>query len=245
MIKLTKPVPGPEILTGSSNRGPKNDYDNNNKRDFEFDSDIYGAKSVKNKLIEAQHHKCCFCEAKITHTSYGDVEHFRPKGGWIQKEGDTLTKPGYYWLAYDWSNLFLSCQKCNQRHKKNKFPLSTPASRATSHHASIVNEGPLFVHPTDDDPEQFIGFRDEVPYAINGNARGKSTIEELGLKRQELTDHRADYLATARQFLDVFFVLQKINASNTLALSPSQKVKLQEVQAHLQSLKGAANSTAR
>ena len=54
---------------------------------FEFDSSVYGHKTVKKALIEAQHGKCCFCEAKVVHISYGDVEHFRPKGGVSSERG--------------------------------------------------------------------------------------------------------------------------------------------------------------
>lgn len=60
---------------------------NNGEIEFastDFDSGIYGNKEVKNKLIETQDGKCCFCESKIAHISYGDVEHFRPKAGWVQ-----------------------------------------------------------------------------------------------------------------------------------------------------------------
>ena len=140
----------------------KQNYDAG-QRDFNFSSSIYGAKSVKNALIQAQHDKCCFCESKISHISYGDVEHFRPKGGWIQDSGDNLTQPGYYWLAYDWSNLFLSCQICNQRHKKNLFPLQDPLKRAQSHHADIDDEDPLFINPTDDNPEELYRFPGRSP----------------------------------------------------------------------------------
>jgi uncharacterized protein (TIGR02646 family) len=74
-------------------------------RNFEFKASVYGAKSVKKTLLTAQHGKCAFCESKFEHVAFGDVEHFRPKGGWIQTDGDQLTRPGYYWLAYEWSNL--------------------------------------------------------------------------------------------------------------------------------------------
>ena len=48
---------------------------------FDVKSGIYGAKSVKNALKKDQHSKCAFCEAKVDHVAYGDVEHFRPKKG--------------------------------------------------------------------------------------------------------------------------------------------------------------------
>lgn len=167
------------------------DYVRGNKS-FNFDNGIYADKSVKKALIESQHDKCAFCESKITHISYGDVEHFRPKAAYRQKANDPLTTPGYYWLAYEWDNLFLACQLCNQRHKKNLFPLANPAERATSHRHNAEQEHPLFIDPALDDPEEYISFRRELPYAINDNSRGFVTIVSLGLERTELSEVRYD-----------------------------------------------------
>ncbi len=52
----------------------------------------------------------------------------------------------------------------------------------------------MFIHPGDEDPEQVIGFRDHRPYPRKNNSRGRHTIQELGLLRQELMTVRADYL---------------------------------------------------
>jgi hypothetical protein len=100
-------------------------------RTFSFDPAIYGDVAVKAALVAAQHKKCCFCESIVG--TDGDVEHFRPKAACRQTSGDALTRPGYYWLAYDWSNLLLACGPCNQRHKGNLFPLADPSRRVTSH----------------------------------------------------------------------------------------------------------------
>ncbi len=195
MIRIVKPAVGPAILVGSANRGPRatqemKDAHDRGQRAFQFDSSIYSAKSVKRALIKAQCGKCCFCEAKVTHVAHGDVEHFRPKAAWVQDDGDPLARPGYYWLAYDWSNLLFCCQLCNQRHKRNLFPLREPAHRALSHHADVAQEEPLFVNPCDDDPELFISFRKEVAFAPNGNVRGERSIDALGLNRPPLVEHR-------------------------------------------------------
>jgi uncharacterized protein (TIGR02646 family) len=214
VIRIEKPG-APPILRKEDMRGPKKTkllreaydadpapYDAGTKT-FEFDSDAYGAKSVKNALKKAQHDKCCFCEAKITHVAYGDVEHFRPKGGYRQKDSDKLGRPGYYWLAYDWSNLFLACQICNQRHKKNLFPLVDPDDRATSHHDVVDDEDPLFIHPADDEPSDFIEYNQEYARAVNGSKRGKTTVEALGLNREELVEHRRDFLYKLRELKKV------------------------------------------
>ena len=212
MIRIHKPA-APVVLRtkGRKKRGVHcslfsrfaDDYRTGTKK-FDFDSGIYGHKSVKQALIDAQHKKCAFCESKITHVSYGDVEHFRPKGGVRQTASDALAVPGYYWLAYEWGNLLLSCQLCNQRHKRNLFPLANPGVRAATHHHDLSREEPLFINPAaGDDPAQYISFRCEVPYAVNGNARGRATISALGLDREDLNEMRRGRLAALRILQDV------------------------------------------
>lgn len=174
------------------------DFDNG-MTEFSFDKSIYNCKSVKDELIQIQGYKCCFCEAKIGHIDDGDVEHFRPKAGWVQKD-EPINKPGYYWLAYEWSNLFLSCTKCNQRHKKNYFPLIIAENRAGNHHESwnINNENPYFINPADEDPELYIEFYEEIAKAKGDNERGSFTIKMLGLDRELLNEDRRARFNTMR-----------------------------------------------
>ncbi|MCK5056361.1 MAG: hypothetical protein KAT34_06890 [Candidatus Aminicenantes bacterium] len=159
---------------------------------FDIKSSIYGHKTVKSQLMDEQFEKCCFCEADFTANGYGDVEHFRPKKGYQQKKSDRLKRPGYYWKAYDWDNLFFSCQICNGRHKKNYFPLIYNSKRATCHHDDIQEEQPFIVHPSLDDPNQHIGFREEVPYPKD--EKGRKSISAFGLGREKLNDIRREYL---------------------------------------------------
>src|SRR5262249_41491941 len=119
MIAIRKPSPGPAVLRDRGRQAAAElarlydsasaDYDSG-MQTFDFDQDIYAHGSVKEALRRAQHDKCAFCESKMCHTGFGDVEHYRPKAGYKQREGDALGRPGYYWLAYEWSNLLLSCQ---------------------------------------------------------------------------------------------------------------------------------------
>ncbi|UHG90134.1 hypothetical protein [Spirosoma oryzicola] len=162
--------------------------------EFVFKSHIYGHEDVKKTLVEIQHGKCCFCEARVDHTSHGDVEHFRPKGGYQVSEGLPLIKPGYYWLAYDFNNLFFACEKCNQSYKKNYFPLDDESKRAKSHHDDYTQEYSLIIHPELDDPEQHITFASEVVKPLDGSMKGEETIRRTGLDRKKLEDERLDYI---------------------------------------------------
>lgn len=207
MIRITKPRRAPQVLTtkGSDKRDEycreyaehRDDYDRG-ERTFKFKRDIYSHEDVKGALIRAQHDKCCFCESKITHISYGDVEHFRPKKGFRQKRSDKLGRPGYYWLAYDWSDLFLSCELCNRRHKANLFPLANPDDRALCHTDDIANEKALFVNPSEDEPEKHISFQRELAVAVNRSRRGRTTINALQLNRPALQERRRDRYKTLR-----------------------------------------------
>jgi uncharacterized protein (TIGR02646 family) len=212
MIRVAKPNPAPAILR---NRGNATTEANNaafdaepdayrdGTRRFSFDGSLYGAKSVKNALIKAQHGKCAFCESKTTHIAYGDVEHFRPKGGARQSAGEPMALPGYYWLAYAWENLFLACTLCNQRFKQNLFPLADPDRRARNHREDVGAEAPLFLDPARDAPEEFIGFREEIAFPINDDPRGRATIEALGLNRPALTERRRDRYQMLRALHDL------------------------------------------
>lgn len=144
---------------------------------------LYRHPDVKDQLRSDQNGKCAYCERKFN-GDYGTVEHYRPKGGWQQERGDRLEKPGYYWLAYEWSNLLYSCDECNTSFKKNLFPLTDPTSRDIVNR-DISKEQPLLVNPTIEDPGLYIAFRREiaVPRIIDAveSEKGQTTIDLLGL----------------------------------------------------------------
>ncbi len=212
MIRITKPLQPPAILRVAGTRKrvalcrefTLNEMDfRQGLRTFTFDGGVYGHATVKQALVDAQYGKCCFCERKVG--ADGDVEHFRPKAGVRQNVSSPMLRPGYYWLAYDWDNLLLSCSACNQRHKRNLFPIATPADRAASHNDSVDDEDPLFIHPAHVDPQQYISFRKEIPYSLRGNRFAKQTIAALGLDREILNEVRRDrlgHLAAMRNVLD-------------------------------------------
>jgi hypothetical protein len=68
--------------------------------------------------------KCAYCEKSMSDIPR-EAEHWRPKrrmSGPKDKVGD---HPGYFWLAYNWRNLFPACSMCNSyRGKKNQFPVA-------------------------------------------------------------------------------------------------------------------------
>ena len=140
------------------------------KSAHEFDAAVYGADDLRAALEELSHQKCAYCESNITSGADWDVEHFRPKGRVIENE----KHPGYYWLAYEWTNLFPSCSHCNQSRKDRKtfdepttlpaggkvdqFPLADEATRAMAPGSSLTREKRLLIDPSHDEPEEHVSF---------------------------------------------------------------------------------------
>jgi uncharacterized protein (TIGR02646 family) len=201
MIRIRKPEQPPRTLSeagGSATLSLCTAHEAG-ERTFRFKDTIYGASDVKAALIDAQHGKCCFCERKIF--GDGDVEHFRPKAGVSQGPKSRMLQPGYYWLAYDWSNLLLSCSACNSRQKRNQFPLTNSAKRVRVHRKTelLNREEPLFIDPAREEPSIYIGFKGSKPFAIDDNPRGRETIRALGLDRDALNQIRGGWLIYLQQ----------------------------------------------
>lgn len=110
---------------------------------------------LKKWLSNASGHKCWYCEAKSSRAPF-DVDHFRPKLG-ITVDGIKLAgHTGYYWLAYEWWNFRLSCQRCNRpekdkmetlRGKANEFPLQNEAGRCQVPANLLSAESPKLLDP--------------------------------------------------------------------------------------------------
>jgi uncharacterized protein (TIGR02646 family) len=198
---------------------------------FAFDRGIYGHESVKQALCDAQHGKCCFCESPVTHVASGDVEHFRPKAAVAQDDAGPLTRPGYFWLAYEWKNLLFCCENCNRRHKRSLFPLHNPARRATLPSHQLRRERPLFVDPAAEEPSRHVGFRAEEAVACEGSREGQATIEALGLNRPALVKARLIWLEWIKAVRESYELLTIRKAKGTA--SDQEQVHLQVIEAKL------------
>lgn len=180
------------------------------KRPPPFNSDVWS--ELKTFLLKKVfHNKCAYCDSNITVTSFGDAEHFRPKGKVTQKKGgkdevvivDGEEHPGYYWLAYDWRNLIPACQRCNSDDgKMNQFPVKNGkyiASPEKGPDPATLDkeEEPLLLHPYDEnlDPDAHIIYGEKgvvSAYRLHGqdDPYGVAVIETCNLKRGDLEEAR-------------------------------------------------------
>lgn len=227
MIRIDKPPRPPDVLLNRGVEQTKKDkavYDNNpdvyrfGREKFPLKDTIYRHESVKNVQLNAQHGKCCYCE-KI---SCGEIEHYRPKGAVKQSPKSTNQFPGYYWLAYDWDNLLVSCTDCN-RNKSTLFPLEDETMRARDHHDNIESEAPLLINPASVDPRDHIQFHGEVP--VGKTDSGKITIEGLNLRRPDLDESRRILLNQLKFLHKVMVSRQNSDTPNVLAQEAKEKLK--------------------
>jgi len=126
-----------------------------------FSSDLYASPAIKDTLIESHSGRCAYCETLLNQSSYGDVEHFRPKAAYTTPWSPAMFRPGYFQLAYQPQNLFLSCQLCNEAYKQNRFEVL--GSRMPE--VPEQQEMPLLVNPYQEDPRDFLRFN-----PVNGRA---------------------------------------------------------------------------
>lgn len=168
------------------------------KNTHKFNSKIYRDTTLES-LNELYHSKCAYCETNTAAGAPMQVEHYRPKAK-VTNENNHF---GYYWLAYEWSNLLLSCSKCN-RGKGNHFPITGNRINAPelNEHDGLPNEAycyanslillgeqALLLNPEIDDVEKDFYFN--IDGSIIGiSDRAKQTIQICHLNRKELVFKR-------------------------------------------------------
>lgn len=155
------------------------------QKSFQFDNRF--GNEVRPYLQAIFAGKCAFCESTVSTTGGGSVERFRPKGGAYGYD-DLFYVHHYWWLAYSWNNLLLVCNNCS-RFKGSTFPVFGYRSEFNSFDIDFVDEQPILLDPTVDNPSEHLLFSDDGVVAPVSQ-RGEVTIEILKLNRAELVESR-------------------------------------------------------
>jgi hypothetical protein len=180
--------------------------------------------NIKGFLFLLSNGKCGYCEGPVRAMGKGEVEHYRPKGA---VSGEP-THPGYYWLAYDFSNYIPSCSDCNSgKGKLNQFPIADPKKRVSAWKEDLGAESPLLLHPfLSDDPAKHL--RVEVSDAIQTDiavivAKEGSAIGEESRKVYNL--NRGDLIAARRKAIsDAIIVWNSLDQGNEEAKKTFQRI---------------------
>ncbi len=139
--------------------------------------------------------------------------------------------PGYYWLAYEWKNLYPSCVPCNQKRrdkpiwgdttngivggKGDQFPLSDEKTRSTKPRDNIKKEKKLLLDPCENNPERHLTF------GINGEILGlddygEATIGICFLSRRRLKVRRKEKV---KESVDIINLLRDLQVARQKAIA--------------------------
>ncbi len=153
-----------------------------------FNRRIYSSEAVRTALWVMQYHKCCFCERPYERKSSA-VEHFRPKTK--ARRSARRRVWGYWWLAYDFRNLYFCCQNCNSP-KSDWFPVRGRGLRA-GQRPWTHKEDAILIDPGFENPEKHVTYvHDEADRLriTSLDERGEKMIEVAQLDRDDLNDFR-------------------------------------------------------
>lgn len=154
---------------------------------------------LKVALFKESHGKCVYCEQQLRDPALMQVDHFRPIRNIVGSHGHRSDQH-YFWLAYDWGNLFAACPRCNTS-KGAKFPIAgSPAPEGTWDDLDTI-ERPLLLNPARCVPEAHLQFHPNG-YVQHKTIEGEYTISILKLNRSELTEFRANRIEQLLQFED-------------------------------------------
>ena len=184
MIALTRPeCPNPEALAQGNYKHPLN----------------------KEALRESTSGKCMYCESKIEHISFAQVEHIKPKSKFPE-------------LEFSWEKLGYCCQHCNTK-KGDKFDEAIP----------FVD--PYTENPED----YLVFLDHFIKTKKQSSERGDYTIKEIDLNRSRLVDRRKDKIDGIKKLIDIASSLNESLRNQVIAELKTEAEKDREYSAAVKS----------
>ena len=177
--------------------------------DYVDTNDRYRVGSVQTRLHDIYSLKCGYCEKKLLDASK-PIEHYRPKRG------------GYYWLAYSWDNLLLSCAECNTA-KGNKFPIKKTKVNYNNEDFKDIHtlgksydeiEEPYLINPEKDDIMDKLRF-DKKGMIYTDDERVQKTIDTCTLDRKSLAQLREEVFIDFLEDMENHYEYYKIKKDAT------------------------------
>ncbi|HWN81630.1 MAG TPA: hypothetical protein VNM87_06020, partial [Candidatus Udaeobacter sp.] len=130
-------------------------------------------REVRQALRELFGDRCAFCNIGRTEENELEAHHLRPPQDAVGADGAT-SRSHYWWLVYEWENLYLACAECRAA-QGAKFPVSQTRARVGARDDALDREGPLLIDPCREDPEPSFVYLDSGEMAAR-DYRGRATI---------------------------------------------------------------------
>lgn len=187
MIKITK-LPKPKILEENDTQWTQ-EYQRALNKEIPLTDTIknrYNQEEIKQTLTEETHGKCAYCESKIKHISFSDIEHILPKS----------KRPDLY---VEWTNLTISCEVCNRINKNDYYKPDDP-----------------LIHPIFDNPSEHLMALGAILYKVPGSRKGELTISILDLNRTDLIEKRREKLTAFQMLIDKYITESNPKLKNIL-----------------------------
>lgn len=214
----------PQILSLAPTKGTsriKVFQNNIDTKKYIDDKHSYKVNSIQQKLNEIYHLKCAYCEKKLL-DSPKHIEHYRPKSI-------------YYWLAYSWDNLLLSCGFCNSV-KGNRFEILNSQVKYNNEQFKDIHnlssnyddiEEPLIINPEKENIIKEIIY-DKNALISSSNNRVQHTIENTcNLNRKELVELRSEVINNFKNKFNRHFNIFKKEGSLS-RFEPDIEIFIQE-----------------
>jgi hypothetical protein len=176
-------------------------------------------RDLRQELTDRFGSRCWFTDAEET-VAHLDIEHFRPKAEALDEDG--TSHEGYWWLAFELSNLRLAGQIPNRQHKRCYFPLLSGSARANSQNRRWQEERPLFLDPTKLTDVELVAFDETGCMRASASAisdedkhRVDVTNSLFGLSaHQPLIEARQRVWSTCRGIIDEVVKLKSEETEN-------------------------------
>lgn len=159
-------LPTPRILSEKQNKWQQK-YEQKiaEKPKARPDSSKYAHKDIRQQLNSCSFNKCFYCESKLTGTPR-EVDHYIEVA--IDPSG-----------AFEWTNLYLSCNNCNDKLDHNTVPVTEALNPCVD---------------SDEEIQRHITFERECIRSQAGSEKGLNTIRKFRLDSDALDLKRSKWL---------------------------------------------------
>jgi len=165
----------------------------NDKKYKRPDSKKYAHPKIFDALWCASNGKCFYCECSLDGKNK-EVDHFIE----VAERED---------LAFDWNNLNLSCDQCNNKCPNKDIPVDKVLDPCRD---------------SDEEIQKCITFDCEVMHEVNNSEKGRQTIKKYKFNSQEQQYRRGKFL---RDIMKLVFSMVKCNGVNSLTDKDKEQLR--------------------